>query len=800
MKIRIILILLLFCPFVVRGQVTQSGVDKSSEETFKTVFYNTGKMFVGKNAAGSGGEVPSSIYVYGSAKVVDGSEIDQRGVTTITGDFINGQNDINAPKVFKESSEKGTIVFANPKSSKTENKKFQFPIGGTDPTIGKGTLAEFDFDLMYKQEIRFESTANKKNHFINFPNIEVKSKSYLALNSNAAATVEKVTTDVGAVFSIEGRYKTVDKIGGGTTNRAVEYGHLIMNDTPELVYDLPTVKPDYQTKYSYHMLDLQLYDYNDPAGTNNAPTIPGLLEYDPVNLSGITSPFSKLSKDYFFFHTIFSPSKLWDSDLEADVNPKGSILPGEGYVVAMNLSDFDWDLIERNWDIERKNRASGGFQFSTLFLDKKEGFIVGNRNIGEPLPANYLTEAEYLNHLSPEAFLDVKQSISVPIKSNPDEQKFFLANPFMAPLDLGKIVTTDGGSERPFGLKVGSTFNDSEIRNKFWILNESALSYNSSVQKNFYKLHYYSNVSAGNTAFLEKPSNDQYLIAPLQVFVLQTGLLAEAGNSVFKFETDKLTHGTVVATKNNSEIVDELLIQVINEDTGAEDRHAIVLSNKAKAESDEKTGDVLDDEKDDLYYKFKVGKETITEQREGAVYTKSSNNKAMRTNAVPLDTKKLPLYISPTETPQKMVLRPYRLTSLYSVEGVWLEDKVLNTVTKMTPEMEYPFESTVRTDKNAQGNRFVLHFAKVDEDDWYKETLTPISCYYNSSILYIMGLNEEDINSNVEIFDLQGRLIGRTKINIIPRMEYPIPVVSGTYIVKITGKRNFTTKFLSTQN
>lgn len=787
MKIRILLILLLFYPFVMKGQVTQSGVDKTTEETFKTVFYNKGKMFVGENKPTSTTEIPA-VYVHGSVKLADGSEIDQQGITTITGDFINAQTTTATPNnIFTYSGKKGTIRFANPMSSLTQNKPFQFPLGGNDTDIGKGTLSSLDLDLNYKQEIKFEGSADKGANYINFPNIELLDKTYVALNSNASATAATITTQPGALFSIEGRYTTVSNGFSGSTNRAVEYGHLILESAAER--KASTTETDFRKKNSYHMLDLQLYDYNDPATTNNALT--SGLGYAPVNLSGLTSPYSSLVQDYFFFHTLFTPNNLWDNSVDQpNVDPRLKIQPGEGYVVAMNLSNFDWDLIERDWKISRTSRASGGFQLSTLLLSRKPGFIALGRTWGDPVVGD-VSEANYNAHLADETFLDKTKNISVTVKSN-SKQKFFLANPFMAPLDLADIVNPVGGYA--FGLATGSTYASNEILNKFWILSESALTYNTGAMKNLYKLHYYSNLASGSTAFLETPATGQYYIAPMQVFVVQTGGAITAA-SRFTFDTSKLGHAKVYATKSNKEIVDELLIQIVNEENGSEDRHAIVLSDNAKDASD----DLLDDKKDDLEYKFKINNTTYTESREGAVYTKSSDNVAMRTNAVPVTTKQLPLYVTPTEVTQKMVLRPYRLESLQSVEGVWLEDKALNTVTHLTPGTEYPFESTVSTDAKAKENRFVLHFAAVDNDDILNEVDSPIWCHYDKSVLYLRGLNSGDINSNVDIFDIQGRLIGKTKINNT-EFGHSIHLTPGTYIVKVTGKRNYTAKFLSTQN
>jgi hypothetical protein len=786
MKIRILLILLLICPFFIKAQVTQSGVDKTTEETFKTVFYNKGKMFVGVNNPTGTNEV-SSVYVYGSVKLVDGSEVDQQGTTTITGDFINGQSSTTAPNnLFTYSGTVGTIRFENPKSG----VQFQFPIGSTNSgtDISKGTLKNYTFDLTYKQEIKFEGTADKKTNFINFPNVELGEKAYVALTATAAATVQNLTTKTGSVFSIEGRPTTNAALAG----KGIDYGHLIIKGN--VARESATTITDVRKDQSYNMLDLQLYDYNTPATNTATTTGTGNIDnYAPVNLSGITSPFGRLANDYFFFHTQFWPSKMWEKEV-ANVDPRDYINPGEGYVVAMNLSDFDWNVINKNWGVEKENRASGGFQFSTLFLDQKKGFIANGRDWGNPAPS-VISDANYNSHLANETFLTANSTVRVKLKKN-SKEKVFLANPFMAPLDLGAMIIPDGQSQKIFNVQVGSNYLTNEVKNKFWIIHQSALAYHTPSQRNYYKINYYSNSAAGSTGYLEKPSPTQYFVAPIQVFVLQLGGLVN-DNTEFVFDASKLTHSNAVSSKTEREIVDELLIQVVNEENGAEDRHAIVFSNNASAESE----DINDDVKDDLNYVFTIDeKTTIRDQREGAVYTKSSNNKAMRTNAVPTNTKSLPLYISPTETPQNMVLRPYRLESLRSVEGVWLEDKLEKTITQLTPNSEYPFVSTVSTDPAAQENRYVLHFSKVASDDLLEETLSPITCYYSNSILYIKGLNKDDINSNVEIFDIQGRLIGKTKIDVFPQKEYSIPVITGTYIVKITGKRNYTTKFLSTQN
>ena len=63
-------------------------------------------------------------------------------------------------------------------------------------------------------------------------------------------------------------------------------------------------------------------------------------------------------------------------------------------------------------------------------------------------------------------------------------------------------------------------------------------------------------------------------------------------------------------------------------------------------------------------------------------------------------------------------------------------------------------------------------------------------------------MNEKDVNSDVLIYDMQGRLMGKTRVgkNDYPSMEYSKTLNLGTYIVKIAGNRTFTTKFVNLHN
>lgn len=126
-------------------------------------------------------------------------------------------------------------------------------------------------------------------------------------------------------------------------------------------------------------------------------------------------------------------------------------------------------------------------------------------------------------------------------------------------------------------------------------------------------------------------------------------------------------------------------------------------------------------------------------------------------------------------------------------------DRHLDKKVRIYPGDEYTFISDVSTTKTytADNNRFVLKFYDEEEDVINKDD-KDIFCYYQGSSIYVTNLIEEDINSDVQVFDLQGRLILKGKINDAPRESFVKPLSLGTYIVKVTGKRNHTSRIVNT--
>lgn len=187
------------------------------------------------------------------------------------------------------------------------------------------------------------------------------------------------------------------------------------------------------------------------------------------------------------------------------------------------------------------------------------------------------------------------------------------------------------------------------------------------------------------------------------------------------------------------------------------------------------------------------------------VYTKSSDGRELLGNAIGYTTKEVPLYYIPSNNRlEEVTMTIHGMDRMERVQGAWLIERDAkgkeiykqdlfqdNSYTFVSAPVEKPLEAE---------NRFILRFFDDGGDNGPSLTDKPITCYYSGSTLYIGGLNEIDLGSTVQIFDLQGRLMGNTVINNYPSMEYPKALGQGTFVVSIVGKRNYTTKFVNIQN
>ncbi|MFV0417355.1 MAG: T9SS type A sorting domain-containing protein [Dysgonomonas sp.] len=413
----------------------------------------------------------------------------------------------------------------------------------------------------------------------------------------------------------------------------------------------------------------------------------------------------------------------------------------------------------------------------------------------------------------------------------------FLGNPFMVPISLNPLLGyyADGqsmgfpdpdfedGVDMPAftpqgssNVTVSSVSSDANIRSKYWLINEALIKYDDTNDLFLYKTKYdfisrdgaTITAGVGNTqgTLLHGITPLEYRIAPMQMFCLQA-----SGNVDIKLDMAELgAFGktnflkSATADSENSILNDWFVIEAVSNKDNTADRASVIFRERASTKYNQDPFDTRKGltAKMEEYVPEYNGHKTRTklEASTGIVYTKSMDGEKLLGNAVPGTVKEMALYFIPPTKTQEVTLRFLGVENVHSVPGVWLIDRHLNNKKiRIYPGDEYIFISEASNAKEADAeSRFILRYYD-SVDDIITGDDDPITCYYNSSYLYIKGLHQDDVGSDVQIYDLQGRLMGKTKVSDTS-MEYFKPLSIGTYIVKIIGKRNHTTKFVNLKN
>lgn len=821
MKLRLILVVLMISPLLLHGQTTTPSSD--------VVFYSKGKMYV-KYKTGTGvvtGENTSTaLYIDGSAKFATGAAIVQKGRTDLTGDFIN-EKDPNA------ATETGSPTLFTQKDA-TQN------LDGVIAFIG-------DRDVQYIRGTRpsggLDWSNQKTKNYINFPIILVnktlpttlddeRMRGLVAVDTTAAILVDQLWVPNDNRFAILAGYDN-------TNARVLNSGHMLLKK----VKDTRTAGIPATNESTYSQVNLSLYAYDSatsvddgafdsshmPAATNN--TLRNIKGYN--YLTGFTPPFQQLGADYMFYHHLVVPTGAGYGDAQA--SPHFTMQAGSGYFISMDVSSYLHQHINTRWNgavdgpILAANRARGGYVFNRKLLadNLMGGSQSGFRRFSYEQAG--VKSGALLGGIDDVRLMQNEKFVTGDITVNLRPGFNFLGNPYMTPISLNPMLgiaftsyngatsseattATDGfAPDTDFIVLTGADSNPKTIsssavnenvalRSMYWVMNNATVHFENNLYKYTTTYDYVSRdgatpvITTGKNSNIVSPAD--YLIAPMQLFAVQA-----SQDATLTLKESLRTFGKTNFLKSAS-TTDITSDYFVVENTNAEkisDRTAVVFREGAQMDSRDgyDTKKFMYDEDTDAP-KYNQDEVSLNQPAHSIVYTKSSDDAKMLGNAILPKTKELALYVSPPSTQQNMTLKFYGLENLKSVPGVWLIDRYQdNKIVKVTSDFEYDY--VAGPSDSREDNRFVLRFWD-SEDELLVGEEKPITCYYNTSVLYISGLNENDINSRVQIYDLQGRLLANTKIDSAPSMEYVKPLSLGTYIVKISGNRNFTTKFVNLQN
>lgn len=848
MKLRLGLVVLLSLPLMVKGQ-TETPATKVGVK-----FYSNGPVYVNFGAETDGSKSASTtMHIVGSAEFGDGSSIVQKGRTEITEDFINSKNPATPSNLFVSNpanKNEGVIAFIG--ASNKQSIK------------GSGVFGQKAKNWIAFPTIRVEKTFFGNKPYEN-TSLDPRKYNYLAVDSSAAVMVDYLVVPGNNRFAVEGGYAAdPSKLNMGqalfktepeaaipaaysqvnldmyryVSNSDEDGGFNANNEASTANNTLRnTLGENYMTGFTSPFWDLGA-DYF----FYHALTKPSSSSFNSW-AGNIVDPYTKLQPGVGYFMSMevsdfdhknnINPRWIHDMDANGDQNRARG-----GFVFNRAVME---DYMRRGYagknqyGFSRFAYLPNGNPDQTKAIDNTGNPTIGNRDRHLYMEANS-TENKG------EKF--VVGDVKVYLKAGFN----FLGNPFMSPISLNYMLgiphnyptwknytgATDidmptALDENLFGstIKVSSVYTDDAqdvLRAKYWLINTATVKYKNADGMMHFKATYdYISRVGGSTGAIFKtqlnpdddPGNpnvvagiapEEYVVAPMQMFGLQASRDFEITLSP-KLRTFGSTRFQKSLSAANEDLVkDYLVVEVVSPVEKTADRTAVVMREGASL--DNKNGrDPYDTRKGvsktmegyDPTEKEDGKNRTYPEPSTSLIYTKSSDGESLLGNGVPMNTKEVPLYVTPPATQQTMIMNFYNLDNMVSVPNVWLIDRHANKTVKLTPGYSYEFSSGP-SDLKETANRFILRFWGDDDEIIKKDK--EISVYYNTSTLHISGLIEDDVNSDVMLYDLQGRLIGKTKVKSsdTPSMEYLKPLSLGTYVVKITGKRNFASKFVNLQN
>jgi len=158
------------------------------------------------------------------------------------------------------------------------------------------------------------------------------------------------------------------------------------------------------------------------------------------------------------------------------------------------------------------------------------------------------------------------------------------------------------------------------------------------------------------------------------------------------------------------------------------------------------------------------------------LYCISQDDINLAVNSIPDMTaeKPIPLGIRIPEA-ESYIISIQNNTNDFASNILYLEDKVLNKLHKISEE-DYEFTSP----QGDIDNRFVLHFGITDVSD-YDETGMLNIWAYNNQLNIISEIGE----AQLEIFDIQGRLMSSKTITVNGKYSETLNLRPGVYIVRL---------------
>ena len=469
---------------------------------------------------------------------------------------------------------------------------------------------------------------------------------------------------------------------------------------------------------------------------------------------GWTSPYRRTYSDYMFYNYLTEPSPagLFGDLRQTIIDAEYSLLPGHGYLIGQGVYGAN---VDREWPDDRWSEA----KFEDRFTDT----LTFNRYTFNDIQKKSIAVASY----RPDSYTDEELNtgdITIPLNA---AGYHYLGNPYTTPLDMSGFVRAEYSRNNPWGVTRGSSGQE-DVYNMFWVISNGYASNVDDANMTFrINVSYLVCQDEGSTL---SPYNDDLLIAPMQLFLVYANKATD-----FTIPKSERTHGDAPFLRSSRlALNNELLIEVTDLTTKGFDRACVLFRPDASAVAANR----FDAQK---MFNRSGGVNQIWLPSRGA---------DLSVSVVPYETAALEVAWQPSAVPQECTMRAYRMESLTVPECVLLEDRQTGTLTDLSVNPDYTFQS----DPTDRPDRFALHFKAPTGLD--NQTEGVLSCYYNKTgrEIVIRGAEASDAQSIVTVYDTQGRQIKQT---FVENGIIPFDATAGVYIVKVTGKRGLNAKIIN---
>lgn len=596
------------------------------------------------------------------------------------------------------------------------------------------------------QQIR--GTADRSFYYIDFPNVEVDKSDFY-------------TEGKGAYV------KVVPTMGISTKNLALTVGKIQLDSR------LADQSGNLQTQVANMLVDGSV-SYNTIIADRTQKGVVEVLLALPENqvdrksrFIAFSSPFKRMYADYFSYWMLGAPTNtgLFGDSKNAISDPTYGLTSGRGHVVGQDVFDDEEEYYHNQ------------VPYSTSrFSDRATNLLTLNR-WADPFYASSINVAQKTGAVT-NAYTEEIQTDDVVIQLQPGYN--YLGNPYTVPLDISKLLLTNpddiSGVSDPWNISRSQV--DGRPDNLYaaaWVMDQMVSTVTNAAQHKF-KVDATWTIAQkiGNTTY-DRNGEGVTMIAPMQLFVVW----AEKASTITIPKSER-KHGNINFLRNsNDPIVDELLLEVVDNDTQGYDRMCVVFRPDASL----KAGDPYD------AYKIFNKSGAVTQ-----IYNHTDDGADMMVNVVPNDLKRMNINITPASQPKEVTLTAYRMNSLITPEGVWLHDLQERRVINLKKYESYTFQTTP-TDPV---DRFILHFANVPTAIDNPDQIASLFAYYKDGVLSVSGFSPIDEGSLLSVLDLQGRMVKSVPVSLNGSNLFttPLPVQQGVYILKVTGKRTYTTKLI----